>query len=44
MIRANGLNIVGQQLPTLLLDVNVLRPFAHTLLHVFAESFKQVKL
>ena len=29
MLRAKGRNIVGQQLPTLLLDVNMLRPFAH---------------
>ena len=29
ILRGNGRNIVGQQLQTLLLDVNMLRPFAH---------------
>ena len=40
--RANGRNIVGQQLPTLLDVTCCVR--LHTLLHVVAQSLKPVKL
>ena len=41
-LRANGRNIVGQQLPTLLDVTCCVR--LHTLLHVVAQSLKPVKL
>ena len=40
--RSNGRNIVGQQLPTLLDFTCCVR--LHTLLHIVAQSLKQVKL